>query len=414
MKLKDYIQGKRYGKEANRLEREAMNDPFLQDAIDGFDSVSGDHFSAIEKLEKQIASQPKRMNNRVWMWAAAAVLVLLIGIPFLLQKPNLKDVQLASSDNIKHEEQDILLPEKDTVLVAKSFKTDKEEVLKPTQKMQSIVIADEQESIEQNSKKVTDVNDINLTAQYDVEETAIETSSSQITEKLGEIVYGVVVSPIKEDKLTQNILTKDIETISSKNQKIVSGRLIDEYDEPIIGANIHIKGTEIETVSDIDGNFKLSVPENEDGVLIASYIGMKNSETPLKENLGNIVMENDTKVLNEVIVVAYGTKQKRLFPNLFKKKNKYTHTFGETEFKKFFEENYDRSICAGEPILVKVEFFVNDLGQPGSIVIKENSCPELETEIKRLLLGSPKWSQTNRKVTLNLTLIEQRNILYRP
>ena len=39
MKLIDYIQGKRRGQEANRLEREAMNDPFLQDAIDGFDRI---------------------------------------------------------------------------------------------------------------------------------------------------------------------------------------------------------------------------------------------------------------------------------------------------------------------------------------------------------------------------------------
>lgn len=406
MKLKDYIQGKRYGKEANRLEREAMNDHFLQDAIDGFDSVSGDHFSAIEKLEKQIASQPKHMNNRVWMWAAAAVLVLLIGIPFLLHKPNLKEVQLASSDDIKHEEQDNLLPEKDTVLVAKNFKTDKEEVLKPTQKKQSIVIADEQESIEQNAKEETIVKEINLTVQHDVEETTIEAPSSQITEELGEIVYDVVVSPIKEEELAQNIKTRGAKTVSEKDNKIVSGRLIDEHNEPVIGANIHIKGTNLETVSDMDGNFELSVPENEDGVLIASYIGMKNSETPLKENIGNIVMKEDTEVLDEVIVVAYGTKQKRAITNLFKKKAINTSTFGETEFKKFFEENYDKSICADKPISVEVEFFVNYLGQPGSIVIKENSCPEFETEIKRLLLGSPKWSQTNRKVTLNLTFIE--------
>ena len=43
MSLKNYIQGKRQGKNANQLEREALNDPFLQDAIDGFDSIQGEH-----------------------------------------------------------------------------------------------------------------------------------------------------------------------------------------------------------------------------------------------------------------------------------------------------------------------------------------------------------------------------------
>jgi hypothetical protein len=41
MNFKDYIQGKRHGREANQIEHEAMNDPFLQDAIDGFDNVQG-------------------------------------------------------------------------------------------------------------------------------------------------------------------------------------------------------------------------------------------------------------------------------------------------------------------------------------------------------------------------------------
>lgn len=413
MKLKDYIQGERYGKEANRLEREAMDDPFLQEAIDGFDSVPGDHLSAIEKLEKQIAPQPKHMNKRLLMWAAAAVLVLLIGIPFFLHNPDSKDVQLASSKSIKQEERDILLSEEENILVAESSETEKEKVLKTTQIPKSTLIEDELKPIEQTAKQVINGGDINRSALHEVEEKTINAPSSQITEELGEIVYDVAVLPIKK-RPTQNISTGDIETISPKSQKLVSGRLIDEYDEPIIGANIHIKGTRIETVSDMDGNFKLSVPENEEGVLIASYIGMKNSETPLKENLGNIVMKEDTEVLDEVIVVAYGTRRKSLLPNLFKKKDKYIPSFGETEFKKFFEDNYDKNICADKPILVKVEFFVNDLGQPGNIVIKENSCPELETEIKRLLLGSPKWSQTNRKVTLNLTLIEQRKILYCP
>ncbi|MEA5045692.1 MAG: hypothetical protein VB075_14145, partial [Petrimonas sp.] len=104
MDLKDYIQGKRRGKDANRLERKAMNDPFLQDAIDGYDSMPENHFPALEKLEKRFAPQPKHIDKRVWLWAAAAVLVLLIGLPFLLRQPDTKDVQVASVESLKKEE----------------------------------------------------------------------------------------------------------------------------------------------------------------------------------------------------------------------------------------------------------------------------------------------------------------------
>lgn len=393
MKLKDYIQGKRYGEEANRLEREAMNDPFLQDAIDGFDSVEGDHFSMIEKLEKQFASQPKRIDKRVWMWAAAAVLILLIGIPFLLRKPDLKDVQVASSESLKQEEAAMLLPEKDTVLVADNLeKKSKAVFVAPTKEeltkqKETVVIQEENEKIQ--------VEKMQVTTKEPEKELAQVTIKEPVSEKLQGQVTGVAVLSKKEDKPSQNIRIRGIGTTSSTH-KLVSGRLIDESGEPLIGGTVTLKGTKIGTVSDMDGNFKISIPKNEEGVLIASYVGMKNAETPLKENLGDIVMKADDELLSEVVVVAFGTQRKESVVGSIP-------TFGEVEFKKYFKENYDKNICADKPISVKVEFFVNNLGQPGSIVIKENSCPELEVEIKRLLLGSPKWSKTNQKVILNLT-----------
>lgn len=88
MDFKDYIKGKRHGKEANRIERDALNDPFLHDAIEGFDSVEGDHTQAIEELEKRLEQRvnksPKPNNNRFWTIGIAASLVLLIGIGSLL------------------------------------------------------------------------------------------------------------------------------------------------------------------------------------------------------------------------------------------------------------------------------------------------------------------------------------------
>lgn len=57
MKLLDYIRGKRAGKDANRIEKDSMRDPFLYDAIDGFDSVGGDHFARIQDLQSRFRSR---------------------------------------------------------------------------------------------------------------------------------------------------------------------------------------------------------------------------------------------------------------------------------------------------------------------------------------------------------------------
>ena len=109
MQIKDYIQGNKHGKEANRLEREAMNDSFLQDALDGFDAVPGNHAEIIERLEQKII-RPTGVskNNRkiLYICSAAASVLLLIGfgVYFMMdsreQKPAIAMVQAVESKEI--------------------------------------------------------------------------------------------------------------------------------------------------------------------------------------------------------------------------------------------------------------------------------------------------------------------------
>jgi len=91
----------------------------------------------------------------------------------------------------------------------------------------------------------------------------------------------------------------------------VRGTVMDENNEPIIGANVTVKGNNsIGTITDIDGNFRLNVP-NEKSVLVFSFIGMTPQEVEIgsKRNL-NIVLKEDGQMLEEVIVVGYGQQKK--------------------------------------------------------------------------------------------------------
>lgn len=97
-----------------------------------------------------------------------------------------------------------------------------------------------------------------------------------------------------------------------KKKRTVTGTIIDAVDDsPIIGANITIKGDKnTGTISDIDGNFSLSIPDNKT-ILVVTYIGYKTREVPV-EDLGNIkiVLEGDDHTLNEVVVVGSGTQRR--------------------------------------------------------------------------------------------------------
>ena len=90
----------------------------------------------------------------------------------------------------------------------------------------------------------------------------------------------------------------------------ISGTVSDKNNEPLIGVNIKVKGAPSGTISDFNGKFSLQVPNN-NSVLTFSYIGYKTVDQNVDgKSVINIVMEDDSKAIDEVVVVAYGTQRK--------------------------------------------------------------------------------------------------------
>ena len=92
----------------------------------------------------------------------------------------------------------------------------------------------------------------------------------------------------------------------------VTGKVTDPEGLEVIGANITIKGASgVGAISDLSGNYKLKVNNAAKDVLVFSYIGMKTQEIPVKgKTVINVILQNDTKTLDEVVVVGYGTSKR--------------------------------------------------------------------------------------------------------
>lgn len=77
--LMQYIQGQRKGKEAHRLEKEAMKDPFLSDALDGYQAVEGSHVESIEAMRRRISRRTRSHRESITKWSIAASLLICLG-----------------------------------------------------------------------------------------------------------------------------------------------------------------------------------------------------------------------------------------------------------------------------------------------------------------------------------------------
>ena len=133
--------------------------------------------------------------------------------------------------------------------------------------------------------------------------------------KKSDDVFGMLTQLIKGTNCTYElegnyIIIKPQQKTQTSGKKVkVRGVIKDETGEPIIGATVRVKGQSEGTVSDFDGNFTLDVTD--DNTLQISYIGYQTQEFVVgKQHHFSIVLEEDKKILNEVVVIGYGTQKK--------------------------------------------------------------------------------------------------------
>ena len=102
-------------------------------------------------------------------------------------------------------------------------------------------------------------------------------------------------------------------TLAMAQNSTVSGTVVDETGEPVIGASILVEGTARGTISDVEGKFTITnVPASAKNLQV-SFVGMRTQLVPITNGNIQIVLRNDAEVLDEVMVVAYGTTTKASF-----------------------------------------------------------------------------------------------------
>lgn len=173
-------------------------------------------------------------------------------------------------------------------------------------KINNVTVKEAMEQLKKTSgySFVFSSNDINTKQRVSVsaEDATIEEVVKQILKGQTGIDYEIQGNKIILKK-------KSSSSTSQQKSGKVTGRVLDVKGEPIIGATVMERGTTNGTITDFDGNFTLNV--SEDAIIDVSYIGYKAQQLNVsgEENIA-ITLKEDTEVLDEVVVVAFGTQKK--------------------------------------------------------------------------------------------------------
>jgi hypothetical protein len=356
----------------------------LQDAIDGFDSVSGKHLPVIEQLEKQIAGKQKHRN--LWWIGIAASVVLIIGIGILIEPE--KETNFATKKAIQQ-------IEKRTEIATNTN-------LEPDSNIQKPLASSF--SKRKYKTEITEPLPVETEKPISVENMM---QSNQMSMSIADVA-GYDQSDSNTNKTGAS--TKTL-TLPKPIYKI-TGVVYDEKGEPLAGSNVKYENSYKGVVTDLQGKFELPANNNSDQLKV-SYIGYNEKQIAIDSDKVSVQLEPNNLAMNEVVVVGYGTKKRSDLTGAISSSRSTLqgqlagkaagvavseYSFGKTEFKAYFEKTRKPNLCNNEPTKLKAEFKIDEFGRPTDLTITDCDCPELKLEFARILNQSPNWSEKNKKI----------------
>ena len=416
MKLLDYIRGLRKGKEAHRLEYESMQDPFLADAMDGYNQVEGKHEQRIEKLRMQVsAHSAKKKNTYAITWSIAACLIIGFGISsyFLFLKKSMTDEVFIAEESVSTKLAEPAAPPTPAIPATPTVPaTPQKEIALATTKVKTDSTPISEITARQADKKDM-IAKIQTTSQPQGAPVAAVPMMEEVSEEtaaLQEVVATIDTFESESDKKMK--MAKVATILPQKN--MIKGRVTDEKGEPLIGASVTYKGTNIGTITNMNGEFSL-VKKDDKKRLTAEYIGYNPVEIRIDTNRTMLIaMNENNQTLNDVVVVGYGAKKNKKSTTLgsvekveeqAEKEITPQPVIGKRSYQKYLIENLVRPTddnCKDIKGEVVLSFFVDEEGKPQNITVIHGLCEFADKEAIRLVKEGPKW--TSGKLPARVTV----------
>ena len=410
MKLTDYITGNRKGREARRIEREAMDDPFLRDALEGYDSMPGDPTDAIRRMRRRVTGAAEKLRRRIY-WSAAALLLCAGAGGYLL---TLREPDGRQPIALQREPSELPISadrSADSVVLA-AVATEKTRIKEKTfapgvsgDERSEIPEADESTPAERDAELAEDKTSRPAGAVAGNPQPSPSDESLSQAETALPVAADIAAEPNDRPHKVRSFVqvspVSDSEKIFRKIGKPapVRGRITDQDGTPLIGVTV-ASGPGQGVVTDNDGNFSFDkIPGND--TLKISYLGYRTEKIPADTSRPiRLALQEDHEQLTECIVVGYGT-QKSEEPREDIRKS--APVGGRKAYLRYLDQNKiypnDQNLPHGK---VTLRFRIDSAGRPVDIEVIRSLGAIADREAVRLIQAGPGWTPGNTSVRLDI------------
>jgi hypothetical protein len=398
--IRKYHNGELDARAMHQLEKEAQNDPFLMEALEGYEQSGLDQQPNLDDVYARLRDRTQKAERRIipWKWisiAASILVVLLIGrLLFRHHSPEVKNTlvkitkpkqaptitKLANIDNVDA----LIHPPSATKLIANN----KHRKINRNIKTYSPIISADAASApppsadiapNQYNKDTASLGEVAVIGYTTQKKTLILGSASSIPQ--GFIADKNI--PEVNNELSGKVAGVNI--TQSRNKPII-GIVKDETNQPIPGATVKIKGTDKSAVTDMHGKFVL--PDVSSGsTLDVAFMGYNSRKITVKNPDSLVIaMQPNTASLSEVVVTGYGVKKQDDEQLVYEAAHPAN---GWGDFKRYLKDNAKSP--DGKTGVVKISFSVDQYGLLSDFKILKSLSTESDNMAIQLIQTGPRW-----------------------
>ena len=430
--IRKYLAGELDNKAMHALEKQALDDPFLADALEGFAERKPDqrmHLADLNRrLELRVQGKEKqkvipmiRLDSR-WLAAAGVLLVVMTGLLWMWRSGFRNDHSIAyrSADVADSSITDTLQYYNQEEPKAWSYKSTPERVpgiSLPRDTGGHIFpenISAESKAIAGFLKKDADTVALAMAPTP----SAIAAAPSLMADKAERpdtidtrIADVAIANPVRvkevEERANYAQSRNAFATKAIAANRLISGQVSDEKNNALPGVTVMFEGTTRGTATDANGRFSLNIADTATKVnLVTSYVGFKQQKlsiTPRENNL-NITLEEDTRSLSDVVVTGYNNKFKKKAGAIYQPP---MPAEGYDSYNEYLAKNTHYPASAEAENVngkVKVSFRVMPDGSLEDFKITRRLQPDCDAEALRLIKEGPGWTPASDRAAARVTV----------